>query len=86
MRLRSVVARNTLNLANEARDWRIYPDFAQGLIATARSLYAVYPQGFDISLSLRGCVCGTGQGEAGPDLANSHIDLRIPGKLSSFSP
>ena len=33
------VARNTLAHANETRDWRIYADFAQVLIATARKLY-----------------------------------------------
>jgi hypothetical protein len=34
------IARNTLAHANEERDWRIYADFAQGLIAEARRLYA----------------------------------------------
>ena len=33
------VARNTLAHANEMRDWRIYADFAQILIALARPLY-----------------------------------------------
>ena len=33
------VARNTLAHANETRDWRIYADFAQILIALARPLY-----------------------------------------------
>jgi hypothetical protein len=37
---RSVVARNTLANANQVRDWRIYADFAQSLIHTARRLYA----------------------------------------------
>jgi hypothetical protein len=36
----SQVPRNTLAHANEARDWRIYADFAQHLIAEARALYA----------------------------------------------
>jgi transposase len=45
MGFRSVVARNTLAHANEVRDWRIYADFAQGLIATARHLYATEPFG-----------------------------------------
>jgi hypothetical protein len=40
MGFRSVIARNTLAHANETRDWRIYADFAQHLIATARVLYA----------------------------------------------
>src|SRR6516165_1705090 len=38
--IRSTVARNTLANANAVRDWRIYADFAQRLIAMARSLYA----------------------------------------------
>lgn len=33
------MARNTLANANKVRDWRIYADFAQVLIAQARSLY-----------------------------------------------
>jgi hypothetical protein len=37
---RGQVARSTLADANESRDWRIYADFAYGLIATARKLYA----------------------------------------------
>jgi hypothetical protein len=37
--LRARVARSTLADANETRDWRIYADFAQGLIQTARDLY-----------------------------------------------
>lgn len=38
--IRGKVSRNTLAHANETRDWRIYADFAQGLIGTARTLYA----------------------------------------------
>ena len=37
------VARSTLADANERRDWRIYGDFAQVLIAEARRLYADEP-------------------------------------------
>jgi len=40
MGIRSHVARSTLADANENRDWRIYADFAQVLIAEARKLYA----------------------------------------------
>ncbi len=36
---RGTVARNTLAHANEVRDWRIYADFAQRVITTARTLY-----------------------------------------------
>lgn len=38
--IRGRVSRNTLAKANETRDWRIYADFAQLLIAKARTLYA----------------------------------------------
>lgn len=38
--IRGTVSRNTLAKANELRDWRIYSDFAQTLIARARTLYA----------------------------------------------
>jgi len=40
MGIRSRVSRNTLAMANENRDWRIYADFAQILIDRARRLYA----------------------------------------------
>ena len=39
MGIRATVARNTLANANQVRDWRIYADFAQALIHTARRLY-----------------------------------------------
>jgi hypothetical protein len=39
MGIRGTVSRSTLADANEGRDWRIYGDFAQVLIAQARSLY-----------------------------------------------
>ncbi len=45
---RSAVARNTLANANATRDWRIYCDFAQSLIAMARRLYANEPFGVDL--------------------------------------
>jgi hypothetical protein len=40
MGIRGKVSRNTLANANEVRDWRIYADFAQVLIQTARALYS----------------------------------------------
>ena len=40
MGIRSQIYRNTLANANSQRDWRIYADFAQILIAIARPLYA----------------------------------------------
>src|SRR5713226_7636395 len=49
MGIRSRVSRSTLADANEARDWRIYADFAQSLIATARRLYVQEPFGVDLN-------------------------------------
>jgi len=40
MGIRGKISRSTLANANEKRDWRIYRDFAQVLIAQARKLYA----------------------------------------------
>jgi hypothetical protein len=48
MGIRSRVARNTLANANQVRDWRIYADFAQTLIATARQLYIGDSFGVDL--------------------------------------
>jgi transposase len=39
MGIRGKISRSTLAEANENRDWRIYADFAQILISTARGLY-----------------------------------------------
>ena len=50
--LRSTVARNTLANANAVRDWRIYADFAQSLIAIARPLYVDEPFGVDLKESV----------------------------------
>ena len=49
MGIRSQVARNTLANANATRDWRIYCELAQSLIATARRLYATEPFGLDLT-------------------------------------
>ena len=43
------VSRSTLADANEARDWRIYADFAQSLIAMARRLYAEEAFGVELN-------------------------------------
>jgi uncharacterized protein DUF4372/DDE family transposase len=40
MGIRGKVSRSTLSDANDARDWRIYADFAQVLIGHARQMYA----------------------------------------------
>ena len=45
---RSTVAHSTLADANSSRDWRIYHDLAQGLIARARRLYASEPFGVEL--------------------------------------
>ncbi len=46
--IRGSVARSTLADANEARDWRIYAQFAQHLIRIARRLYVDEPFGVDL--------------------------------------
>jgi Transposase DDE domain/Domain of unknown function (DUF4372) len=45
--IRGRVSRSTLAYANEHRDWRIFGDFAQGLIRTARELYRDEPLGIE---------------------------------------
>ena len=52
MGFRGTIARSTLADANESRDWRIYADFAQVLIAIARPLYADDPIGVELNQSL----------------------------------
>ena len=47
--IRARVARSTLAYANETRDWRIYADFAQRLIRTARELYLNDPLAVDLA-------------------------------------
>jgi len=48
MGIRGGIARNTLANANKTRDWRIYADFAQSLITTARNLYINEDFGLDL--------------------------------------
>jgi len=48
MGFRGKVSRSTLADANETHDWRIYADFAQVLIHTARPMYARESLGFDL--------------------------------------
>jgi len=64
MGIRSV-ARNTLANAHAGRDWRIYADFAAGLIAQARTLYASEPLGVDLDQTVYA-------------LDSSTIDLCLP--------
>src|ERR1700737_1707972 len=47
--IRGQVSRNTLAHANSVRDWRIYADFAQVLIAQARVLYLDDSFGVDLA-------------------------------------
>ena len=46
--LRSPAPRSTLAIANEKRDWRIFADFGQALIAQATRLYASEPLGVEL--------------------------------------
>jgi len=48
MGIRGGIARSTLADANQQRDWRIYADFAQVLIQSARPLYANDDLGLDL--------------------------------------
>jgi hypothetical protein len=48
MGFRSIVSHSTLADANSSRDWRIYADLAQILIARARVLYAQEPMGVEL--------------------------------------
>jgi hypothetical protein len=50
--IRSRVSRNTLANANRTRDWRIYAEFAQSLIATARQLYVDEDFGVELDQSV----------------------------------
>src|ERR1700687_4007415 len=49
MGFREPVRRSTLADANEMRDWRIYAEFARGLIAQARKLYADDSLGLELT-------------------------------------
>lgn len=62
---REPVRRSTLADANESRDWRIYAEFAQRLIAQARTLYAEE----DLGLALTNTVYA---------LDSTTIDLCLP--------
>ena len=57
--IRGHVARSTLAEANETRDFRIYADLAQVLIATARPLYAGEDFGVDLEQTVYALDCTT---------------------------
>ena len=52
MGMRNDFSRNNLAHANETRDWRIYADFAQLLIAKARNLYVDEELGIDLEATI----------------------------------
>lgn len=52
MGFRGSISRATLAHANRERDWRIYADFAHGLIRQARALYQNEPFGVELSSSV----------------------------------
>jgi hypothetical protein len=52
MGIRSTISRNTLANANNTRDWRIYGDFALGLVSEARRLYAEEDLGLDLDATV----------------------------------
>jgi hypothetical protein len=52
MGIRAHVSRSTLAHANENRDWRIYADFTQVLIAIAKKLYAKEDLGLDLDATI----------------------------------
>src|ERR1019366_3271703 len=52
MGFRGRIARSTLADANDRHDWRIYADFAQVLIQTARTLYPPEPMGVELDQTL----------------------------------
>jgi hypothetical protein len=70
--IRSGIARSTLSDANDLRDWRIYADFAQILINTARPLY-VHD---DIGVELDEMVYA---------LDSTTIDLWVPLKIQYYT-
>jgi len=53
MGFREPIRRSTLSDVNEARDWRIYADFAQVPIRQARKLYAVESLGVELPMTTR---------------------------------
>jgi hypothetical protein len=55
--IRAHVSRSTLADANETRDYRIYADLAQALIATARPLYAGEDFGVDLEQTVYALDC-----------------------------
>ncbi len=76
MGFREPIRRSTLSDANEARDWRIYADFAQVLIRQARKLYAA--ESFGVELRDRLVLCTGEQSHRFP-IATQSSDIDIGG-------
>jgi len=57
--IRGQVSRSTLADANEKRDWRIYADLAQGLMRSARQLYADESFGVELEQTVYALDCTT---------------------------
>ena len=94
MGFRGKVARSTLADANEARNWRIYADFAQVLIAIARPLHARDPIGSIWSRvctlwirppSTCACRCFRGRSFAGEAAVTMHTLLDLHGNIPTLS-
>jgi hypothetical protein len=68
---RGVIARSTLADANEHRDWRIYADFAQVLIAKARRLYQA--DGFGAQLKQTAYALDSTTIDLGRDIARKNV-------------
>src|SRR5258708_1742811 len=84
MGFRSKVARSTLADANESRDWRIYADFAQVLIAIARPLYFSDPVGVELDQGLYSLCCtAIDSAKAYPDSLRrvSYLDIETKKRL-----
>src|SRR5438477_329452 len=76
MGLRQAVSRSTLADANESRDWRIYADLAQQLIAQASKLYAADSFGGDVNETVYALDATTNKSaDSGPPLRNRDADL-----------
>ena len=80
MGIRGGVSKSTLADANEARDWRIYADFAQSLIRIARPLYADEELGLDLD-KLRKLGLATARLAFLPCLAEALLILAVSGPL-----
>ena len=94
MGFREPVRRSTLADANEKRDWRIYAEVAQGLIAQARKLYTNDELGLDLTntvyaldsttIALRLSVFPWAPFRAAKAAVKMHTLLDLRGNIPSF--